>query len=133
MPPEPRVRKALDELLGEATETGTVSSVLALARLFGLSNTTFRRHFPDIAQHVSDACRNPPRDTPATSGAARYDRQVAREAKLRRANGSLTDHLKVAAASIHRLSIENHQLREQLEAAFKVTRIDRPSRRSPQE
>jgi hypothetical protein len=60
LPSEARVRKELDDLLLRCDERGTAPSVLALARLFAMSNTTFRRHFPDIARRVSDARRSPP-------------------------------------------------------------------------
>lgn len=48
-PSETRVRAALEELSQRADDNGTPPSVLALASKFGMSNTTFRRHFPDIA------------------------------------------------------------------------------------
>lgn len=123
LPHEARVRKALDELLLQAEETGTTPSVLALARRFGLSNTTFRRHYPDIARQVSDVRRVAPSESPARSGAARYDTLVARNALLRRANRSLSDHVKIAAANIQRLTLENAQLRHELHAAAKVSSI----------
>jgi hypothetical protein len=131
LPSEVRVAKAADELLHQAEETGTAPSVLALARLFGLSNTTFRRHFPDIAERISDARRKPPTESPARGAAGSYDALVAREAKLRRANRGLTDHLKIAAANIQRLSLENYQLRQALQAVSNVTRIDGKSKRIP--
>ncbi|MFI9754724.1 hypothetical protein [Streptomyces collinus] len=51
LPSEARVRAALTRLRQTATDTGKRPTVLAAqAREFGLSNTTFRRHFPDIAR-----------------------------------------------------------------------------------
>ncbi|WIX83478.1 hypothetical protein QRX50_23325 [Amycolatopsis carbonis] len=44
-------------------------------------------------------------------------------AKLRRDNQTLHEHLNLAVATIMRLTLENAQLREELEAAAKVTRI----------
>ena len=122
LPNEIQVRKALDELVRHADETGTAPSVLALARRFALSNTTFRRHYPDIAQLVSDVRRVAPSD-PARGGAARYDTLVARNAMLRRANRTLADHVKIAAAHIQRLTLENAQLRQELHAAAKVSSL----------
>jgi hypothetical protein len=41
-------------------------------RALGLSNTTFRRHFPDIARDIAEAAR--------TSAPGHYDQLVARNA-----------------------------------------------------
>src|SRR6266536_2333817 len=60
----PRVRRVLDQYLKECQDNGTRPSVLALAAKFDLSNTTFRRHFPDLAKEVAAARFNPEqRDT----------------------------------------------------------------------
>jgi transposase-like protein len=124
LPSEARARTAMEQLLSKARGTGTQPSVLALARQFGLTNTTFRRHFPELAKEIAAARSTPSGEAPATSpGATRYDRLVARNAKLRRANQGLTDHLKIAAAHIQRLTLENHRLRQELEGAANVTRI----------
>ncbi len=124
LPHEAQVLTAAKELLQQADETGAAPSVLALARRFGLSNTTFRRHYPDVAQQIGDARRTPTPANAVRAGTSRYDALVAREAKLHRANASLTDNLKLAAAHIHRLSLENHRLRRELEDATKVTNTD---------
>jgi hypothetical protein len=122
VPSEAHVRKVLREQQDRAEQTGTRPSVLALARHFGLSNTTFRRHFPGIASEISAARTAPPlEDQPR--GASRYDRLVERNAKLRRANRDLSAHVQLAAAHIQRLALENARLTQQLEAASKVTRI----------
>ncbi|WP_394622410.1 hypothetical protein JNUCC0626_49630 (plasmid) [Lentzea sp. JNUCC 0626] len=113
----------LREQQDQAEQNGRRPSVLALARHFGLSNTTFRRHFPGIANEISAARTAPPsEDQP--HGASRYDRLVERNAKLRRVNRDLSAHVRLAAAHIQRLALENARLTQQLEAASKVTRID---------
>lgn len=100
-------------------------SVLALAAKFDLSNTTFRRHFPDLAKEVSAARSRPsPRPT-AEMGPSPYEVLAARNAKLRRANRSLTENLQFAAAQIQRLAVDNARLRESLEASGNIIRIDR--------
>jgi hypothetical protein len=48
---------------------------------------------------------------------------VARNARLRRDNQQLRQHLQRASASIRRLTLDARQLRTQLEAATSVTRI----------
>src|SRR5206468_9542229 len=108
-------------------DNGSRPSVLALAAKFDLSNTTFRRHFPELANQVAAARSDPDRrdthDKPSP-----YEILVARNAKLRRANRTLTENLQYAAAQIHRLAVDNARLHEALEATTNVTRIDRPSR-----
>ncbi|MEU9291463.1 hypothetical protein AB0D57_44320 [Streptomyces sp. NPDC048275] len=130
-PSEPRVRAALEELRQRADDHGTRPSVLALARQFGMSNTTFRRHFPDIAQEIGDL--RSARKLPAEPDrATRYDKLVARNAKLKRHNRELTETLELAACHIQRITLENQKLREELEAVTGITRLPPvPSRRSP--
>jgi hypothetical protein len=129
-PSEARVRAALEELRRRAGDNGSQPSVLALARKFGMSNTTFRRHFPDIAQEIT-AIRSTPTTPGVSSEPTRHDRLVARNAKLKRRNRELTETLALAACHIQRITLENQKLREQLEAARGVTRLTSiPSRRS---
>ncbi|MFE4873450.1 hypothetical protein [Streptomyces sp. NPDC056682] len=95
-----------------------------------MSNTTFRRHFPDIAQEVA-ALRSAPPTPGAPSEPTRYDRLVARNAKLKRRNRELIETLTLAACHIQRITLENQKLREELEAATGVARLTSiPSRRS---
>jgi hypothetical protein len=44
LPTEPQVRQAVTNLVEQFHHGGRRPSVLALARHFGLTNTTFRRH-----------------------------------------------------------------------------------------
>ncbi|MFE0207355.1 hypothetical protein [Streptomyces sp. NPDC058985] len=127
LPSEARVRAALTRLRHTAIDTGKRPTVLALAREFGLSNTTFRRHFPDIARDIAEAARTsaPAADTPTSH----YDQLVARNAKLRRRNKELTAHLTLAAARIQQVTLDNQRLKQQLEAATGVTRIGTHGRR----
>jgi hypothetical protein len=119
-----RVRKAADDLLAQAAATGARPSVLALARRVGLSNTTFRRRYPEIAREIAQA-RTAPTGSPAASGQpSAFDRLVARNAKLKRTNRLLADQLKLAAAHLQRLAVENARLRELAEDRAGATRID---------
>jgi regulator of replication initiation timing len=45
-------------------------------------------------------------------------------AKLRQDNATLTEHLEMAVANIQRFTLENRQLRKELESATKITRIN---------
>ncbi|CAL9676221.1 hypothetical protein [Streptomyces sp. enrichment culture] len=100
-------------------------SVLTLATQLGLSNTTFRRHFPQLAKHISVLRSSP--SSPPTGVETRpspYDVLIARNAKLRRANRALTDNLHYAAAHIQRLALDNARLRQALETSHNVTHIN---------
>lgn len=129
LPSEERVRQALAELTAEADATGRQPTVLGLARHLGLANATFWRHFPGIAEEVRTAARShhpTGTDTPADN---RYNELRRKNAELRRTNTELSEHLALAVANIQRLTLENHQLRQELEATSKVTLL--ATRRSP--
>ncbi|PKV88210.1 hypothetical protein [Streptomyces sp. TLI_146] len=133
LPSPTRVDQALDELLNTCRSSGRQPSVLDLARRFGLSNTTFRRNFPEVVSKIA-AARRPQEAPVAPEGPSPNDRLIARNAKLRRANRELTATVNLAVAQIHRLSVENRQMRAELEAATGVTHLSDhiPSRRTPQ-
>lgn len=128
IPTPEQAQHAPDHVLGEAAATGRRPSVLTVARRLGLSNTTFRRHFPDIADEVGEARRTPRTDAAESPAAAEHTRLVARNAKLRRENRLLRDHLDLAVANIQRLTLRAHRLQRELEAAAKVARIDDKTR-----
>jgi hypothetical protein len=122
LPSESEIREALAKL--SAGEPANPPTVLALARSLGLTNATFWRHFPQIAQEVADGRRNAlrsagPADTPATGGT---DAKSAL-AQLRNDKARLRGQLEVAIAHLQRLTLENRALREELEQAVKVVRI----------
>ena len=120
-PAPAQVRQALADLTAQTTDRPP--SVVALARCLGLTNTTFWRYYPDIARDVVAARRAAIASTPHESEPRRRDELHARNAELRRTIQNLTAQLDLAIANIQRLSIDNHQLRQELEAATKVTRI----------
>jgi transposase-like protein len=123
MPPESQVRQAFTQLVEQARHNGHRPSVLALARQFDLSNTTFRRHYPEIVQELAQIRRTPAIEHTDSPAATEHDRIIAGNAKLRRDNRQLRQHLDLAAANIARLTIDNHQLRQQLEQAHRITNI----------
>jgi hypothetical protein len=94
-----------------------------LARQFGLTNTTFLRHYPEIVKELGEIRRTPPIERTDTPAATEHARIIARNAKLRRDNRQLRQQLDIAAANIARLTIDNHQLRQQLEHAQRITNI----------
>ncbi|HEY9332328.1 MAG TPA: hypothetical protein VIS09_29495 [Streptomyces sp.] len=123
--PEALVRKHLQEVLDTCQESNTRPSVLMLARRLGLTNTTFRRRYPDIAREISELRAAAPT---ARSGPSAHDKLVARNAKLRRRNRELTAQLALAAAQVQRLAVLNERLREAVESASKVTHINSKTR-----
>jgi transposase-like protein len=123
MPSESRVRQAFTQLVEHARHNGHRPSVLALARQFDLSNTTFRRHYPDIVKELVQIRRAPAIEHTDSPAATEHARVIARNAKLRRDNRQLRQHLDLAAANIARLAIDNHVLRQQLEQAHRITNI----------
>jgi hypothetical protein len=118
--PEALVRKHLQEVLDTCRETNKQPSVLMLARRLDLTNTTFRRRYPDIAREIADHRAAP---TTPHSGPTAHDRLVARNAKLRRHNRELTTQLALAAAQIQNLALRNERLQEALEETSNVTSI----------
>jgi AcrR family transcriptional regulator len=132
LPGEAHVRDVLADMLAEAAAGGAKPSVLALARRLGLSNATFWRHFRDIATEVRHAAS----DSMAQAGAENMRRDRAGElasqnAGLRRDRDRLADQLEAALGHLRRLTIDNAQLRHDLEAARRITRLD-TGRESPQ-
>jgi len=118
------VQLAIKEL-GETI--GKPPTVLAVARRLGLANTTFRRNFPDLTANL----QNPPSTTDSaadTAAVSRFDQLKRDHDKLRRDHHELAEHLGLAVANIQRLTLENHRLRQQLEAATRITHIA-PKRR----
>lgn len=127
MHPTSTPSKPSGEVLDTCRETNTAPSVLMLARRLGLTNTTFRRRYPEIAREIADHRAAP---TTLRSGPTEHDRLIARNAKLRRRNRELNTQLALAAAHIQHLALRNEGLQEALKSAANVTSINsRPLRR----
>ncbi|NEA67466.1 hypothetical protein [Streptomyces sp. SID12488] len=116
--PKALVRQHLQEVLDTCRETNKQPSVLMLARRLDLTNTTFRRRYPDIAREIADHRAAP---TTPRSGPTAHDRLVARNAKLRRHNRELTAQLALAAAQIQDLALCNERHQEALGETSNVT------------
>jgi hypothetical protein len=124
--------QVLQVLADLASASGRPPSVVALARRLGLTNATFWRHYPDIAREVAAQRRASPSQSSDPDTYSRPgDDLRAQIAQLREANQALTEQLDLAIASIQRLSIENHQLRQDLEAAAAVTHLPNRRRGTP--
>ncbi|MFJ8787320.1 hypothetical protein [Streptomyces sp. NPDC102476] len=128
IPTEACARRVMNQHLHDCRDNGRRPSVLALATSLGLSNTTFRRHFPDLAKEISTARSSPPPHTGDKTRPSPYDVLIARNAKLRRTNRSLTENLHYAAAHIQRLAHDNARLRQALETSHNITHINQPDR-----
>jgi transposase-like protein len=121
LPADDDIHAARADMLAEASTAGRRPSVQALARRLGLTNATFWRHYPHIAREIADQRRaTPPAGTNPDNRVTQLEKQVA---DLRRTNRDLLDHLHLSIANIQRLSLDNHQLRQELEAATAVTRL----------
>ncbi|MEU7823025.1 hypothetical protein [Catellatospora sp. NPDC049133] len=126
LPSGAEVEQAKTSVLAAARATGTRPTVVALAGRLGMSNPTFWRHFPDIARELAQLGRTGAAQAPDGDVAdSRLEELKQHNARLRRANQTLTEQLEFAVASIQRLAIDNHQLRQELETATRVTHIRR--------
>lgn len=123
LPAKAAVLRALAELSAESQAAGKRPSVAGLARRLGLSNTTFWRHYPEVAREVADKRRHHDADQPA-SPAGPWRQLKHRNAELRNANRTLNQQLDLAIAGIQRLTLDNHRLRQELETLTEVTRIE---------
>ena len=130
LPSPDAVEQAKTDILAEAHTAGRRPSVLALARHLGLTNATFWRYFPDTARDVAEHRRSaaPPPAGNNTDHDTPLRQQIA---NLRRTNHALTEHLDLAVANIQRLTLDNHQLRQELEAATNVTQLHPRTTRTP--
>ncbi|QYG10873.1 hypothetical protein [Microbacterium sp. PAMC22086] len=122
LPTAEQVRAAIRELSTHSPES--VLTVRALAQHLGLANSTFWRHFGDVAQSVADnrrsTLRTDTKPVPATAG-----RKDDTEVRLRGEIERLKSQVALAAAQVQRLTLENHALRQHLEAENTIVRIPR--------
>jgi hypothetical protein len=123
LPAELQVRQAFTKLVDQAHHDGQRPSVLALARQFGLTNATFRRHYPEIVRELGQIRRTPATALTESSAATEHSKLIDRNAELRRAVQELRQDLELAAANIARLTLDNHHLRTELEQARQITNI----------
>lgn len=107
--------------LALAQSGGRPPTASGLARELGLTNSTFWRYFPAIAQQVADERRHASSELAKEQSASPARSQ---EAALRSENQNLRDQLALAIAQLQRLAIDNQALREQLESTARVVRID---------
>ncbi|WP_037305711.1 hypothetical protein [Amycolatopsis orientalis] len=115
----PSTEEVLARLGTLRAEPGTRVSVLALARAVGLSNTTFRRHFPAIVDDLVTGL--PTSSTPARP--SHTDDRSSEILRLRREILDLRAQLDVACAQIQHLALVNERLRNELHAALSVHRV----------
>ncbi|MBY6313925.1 MULTISPECIES: hypothetical protein [Nocardiaceae] len=95
-------------------------SVLSIARHFGLSNTTFRRHFADVVDEIRTINNIEP---VSRGGGSRSTGPCHDCDRLRKENSVLRADVEAAAASVQRLALENYRLRRELEALSGVVNI----------
>lgn len=121
LPTHDEVQEAITAL---TQATGKPPSTLALAKHLVIPNTTFRRQFPHITAGLNNArlTELAPQDDQHSSP---YKQLQKQNAQLRRELEELHTHLRIAAANIQRLTLENHRLRRERDEASRVTPITR--------
>lgn len=121
LPSESEVRAVLAQL--RKADGSRLVTALDLARQLGLSNSTFWRHFPEIAQEVADERRISLRI--AQTAPADSPRVGEPDGALRKENAKLRDQIELAVAHIQRLTIDNEALRDQLETQTNIVKLPR--------
>ena len=119
LPTESEVRSAHETMCAQEAQHDV--TVVKLAQQLGLTNATFWRYFPGIAQEIADARRATPRAAAQVPTAASEDRAASLRVDIAR----LREQLELAVVHIQRLTIENEELRAQLEAASAVIHLPR--------
>jgi len=125
LPSDNQARQAMSVLLDEAATSGHRPTVVELARRLDLTNTTFWRHYPDLAHELRDRARTP--RTPSSPAVGRDSSLEQRNAALARDNHHLREQLDLAIANIARLTLDNDHLRRAVEAQNAITRIHPPN------
>jgi dienelactone hydrolase len=125
LPPEEHVRTVMTGMFAEAATGGPRPTVLALARNLGLTNATFGRHYHDIAIELRHHAASATPAVPARGKRRRDAEELAgRNAALRRERDHLASQLEAALSHLRRLTIDNAELRRELEAARGIPRLD---------
>lgn len=118
LPTELQVAKAIEAIRREhPTKPPTV---LAVGQHLGLSNATFWRYFPDLCREIADARRRAIRAQPAVNQNPNEVDHQTLLARLRKDNARLNGELKIAAAEVQRLTLENRVLSAHAEQASKL-------------
>ncbi|MBN8423469.1 hypothetical protein JF531_02940 [Microbacterium esteraromaticum] len=112
-------------IAAETEHAGRPPAALAVAARLQMSNATFWRHFPQIAQELADNRRKAVRRAHQQSADAPSDSLAAANARLRTENAHLRDEMKVAAAEVQRLTLENHNLQTEHEHNARITPLQR--------
>jgi hypothetical protein len=129
LPAEDHVRAVMAAMLTDAAAGGPRPTVLALARSLGLANATFWRHYHDIATELRHHAARARQADPAPGQnqyPGRAGELASQNAALRRERDHLASQLEAALSHLRRLTIDNAELRRELETARAITRIGRP-------
>lgn len=121
LPTETEITAVVEALTRE--DPSRPPAVLAVAARLGLSNATFWRRFPQLAQTLADTRRDALRHRAGTPEGAAHELPVVELARLRNDKARLEGEVRAAAAEVQRLTLENYALRTQLEQASGVIPI----------
>ncbi|WP_152748263.1 hypothetical protein [Micromonospora sp. RV43] len=117
------VEKVAEALLTAHRDGGPYPTVTALAKRVDLNRTTFYRHFEAQAETMLEAARRQHTDGRQRHRPPRDDSRDNQLRSLREENENLRRHIEIYEEHLRMLTVENSRLREQVEAAAKVTRI----------
>lgn len=115
LPTETEITAVIEALKRE--DPSRPPAVVAVAARLGLSNATFWRRFPQLAQTLADTRRDALRDRARAPERALAELPVAELARLRNDKARLESEVRTAAAEVQRLTLENEALRAQLQHA----------------
>lgn len=121
LPTETEITAVIEALTRE--DPSHPPAVLAVAARLGLSNATFWRRFPQLAQTLADTRKDALRDRTRAPERPAPELPAAELARLRNDNARLESEVRAAAAEVQRLTLENYALRTQLEQASGVIPI----------
>jgi AcrR family transcriptional regulator len=120
LPTIEQVQTAIQDISGHGSDSPL--TVRRLAQHLGLSNSTFWRHFPEIAQSVADKRRQLTRTATASRPVDQRGRDET-EARLRERVAELAALVAASAAQVQRLTLENRVLREHLQTESSIVHI----------
>jgi DNA-binding transcriptional ArsR family regulator len=119
MPADAEVRAAMTHLIKHATPAGTRPTATALAARLGISRPALYRHFRPLVEELL---------TTASSHEETRRRRIRDRdgeiAKLRRERENLRRHVELYEEIVRQLTVENDQLKRQLEDQAEVAHLD---------
>lgn len=118
LPTDDDIAAVIAKLTSESP--GPPPAAVTVARELGMSNATFWRHFPKVAQELADTRRAARRSDQRSTSLGENEGLRTDLARLRAEKTRREGEILSAAAEIQRLTLENHALRTELEKSVGV-------------